>query len=189
VSSAVSSCACRLPLLCVIVFVASLPWPAGSWLARKKKTSWLARKKKTCDYVECRRPMAPPAQPLSLPTCHQAALLDLPLEVLTCVCQQLDLRDLVRIAETCTRFRHGDGGLATAELPTKSPVVTAARTCLPWRRTGSKHAPRRLLRVMGCIPGSLRAAAPLPGCAAAGMRRPSLRRVDAVCVWMQLEVC
>jgi hypothetical protein len=56
-----------------------------------------------------------------------AGLLDLPLEVLADVCLQLDLRDLVRIAAVCRRFRHGDGGLETAELPTKSPVVTALR--------------------------------------------------------------
>jgi hypothetical protein len=54
-----------------------------------------------------------------------AALLDLPLEILTSVCQHLDLRDLVRVFETCKRLRLGDGGLDTAELPTKSPVVTA----------------------------------------------------------------
>jgi hypothetical protein len=57
--------------------------------------------------------------------CNQAALLDLPLEVLTTVCLQLDLRDSVRVAATCKRFRHGDGGLETLELMTKSPVVTA----------------------------------------------------------------
>jgi hypothetical protein len=45
-----------------------------------------------------------------------ADLLDLPLEVLTCVCQQLDLLDLVRVAETCKRFRHGDDGLVTVGL-------------------------------------------------------------------------
>jgi alpha-tubulin suppressor-like RCC1 family protein len=56
----------------------------------------------------------------------KAALLDLPLEVFTDVCQQLDLKDLLRVAETCKPFRHGDGGrLETVELPTKSPVVTA----------------------------------------------------------------
>jgi hypothetical protein len=38
-----------------------------------------------------------------------AALLDLPLEVLTCVCQQLDLPGLVTVAKTCKRFRHGEG--------------------------------------------------------------------------------
>jgi alpha-tubulin suppressor-like RCC1 family protein len=55
------------------------------------------------------------------------ALPDLPLEVLTGVCLQLDLHGLIRVSETCTRFRHGDGGLETLELPTKSPVVTALR--------------------------------------------------------------
>jgi alpha-tubulin suppressor-like RCC1 family protein len=54
-----------------------------------------------------------------------AGLLDLPLEVLADVCQRLDFCDLVRVAGTYTRFRHGDGGLETAELPSKSPVVTA----------------------------------------------------------------
>jgi alpha-tubulin suppressor-like RCC1 family protein len=54
-------------------------------------------------------------------------LLDLPLELFTAECQQLDLRDLVRVAAACTRFRHSDGELETAELPTKSPVVTALR--------------------------------------------------------------
>jgi hypothetical protein len=47
--------------------------------------------------------------------------------VLTDVCQQLDLYDLVRVAATCTRFGHGHCGLETAEIPTKSPVVTALR--------------------------------------------------------------
>jgi hypothetical protein len=47
--------------------------------------------------------------------------------VLTDVCQRLDLRGLVRIAATCKRFRHGDGGMETVELPTKSLVVTALR--------------------------------------------------------------
>jgi hypothetical protein len=56
-----------------------------------------------------------------------ALLLDLPLELLTGVCQQLDLHDLVRIAATCKRFRHGDGGSETLDLPTKSPVVMALR--------------------------------------------------------------
>jgi hypothetical protein len=45
--------------------------------------------------------------------------------VLTCVCLQLENHDLVRVAQTCKRFRHGDGGLETLELPTKSAVVTA----------------------------------------------------------------
>jgi hypothetical protein len=52
-------------------------------------------------------------------------LLDLPHELFTAVCQQLDLLDLARIAATCKRFRHGDGGLQTAELPTKPPAVVA----------------------------------------------------------------
>jgi hypothetical protein len=60
----------------------------------------------------------------SLP--DETALLDLPLEVLTGVCQHLDLHDLVRVAETCKRFRHG--GMETEELPTESPVVTVLRT-------------------------------------------------------------
>jgi alpha-tubulin suppressor-like RCC1 family protein len=64
---------------------------------------------------------------MAAPSVIKAALLDLPLEVLTCVCQPLDVRDLVRVAESCKRFRHGDRGLETVELPTKSPVVTALR--------------------------------------------------------------
>jgi hypothetical protein len=54
-------------------------------------------------------------------------VLDLPLEILTSVCQQLDLHDLVRVAETCKRLRHGDGGMETLRLPTKSPVVAVLR--------------------------------------------------------------
>jgi hypothetical protein len=62
------------------------------------------------------------------PTASEASsLLDLPLEVLTRVCLQLDLRALVHVAQTCRRFRHGEGGLETVELPTKSPVVPALR--------------------------------------------------------------
>jgi hypothetical protein len=57
----------------------------------------------------------------------ETALMDLPLEVLTDMCQHLNLPDLVRVSATCTRFRHGDGGLESLELPTKSPVVTALR--------------------------------------------------------------
>jgi hypothetical protein len=74
------------------------------------------------------------------------ALLDLPLEVLTGVCLQLDLRDLVRVAETCKRFRHGEGGLETAELPTKSPVVTALLELAFPRRELSPST-----RPMGCF--------------------------------------
>jgi hypothetical protein len=62
------------------------------------------------------------------PTAVEASsLLDLPLEVLTNVCLQLDLGPLVRVAQSCKRFRHGEGGLETAELTTQSPVVTALR--------------------------------------------------------------
>jgi alpha-tubulin suppressor-like RCC1 family protein len=58
----------------------------------------------------------------------EANLLDLlGLDELTAVVQQLDLRDLVRVAQTCKRFRYGEGAQDTAELPTKSPVVTALR--------------------------------------------------------------
>jgi alpha-tubulin suppressor-like RCC1 family protein len=66
-------------------------------------------------------PMAACASP------NQSALLDLPLEVFADVCQQLELHDLVRVAETCKRFRHGDGRLETVELPTNSPVLKALR--------------------------------------------------------------
>jgi hypothetical protein len=41
----------------------------------------------------------------------QLALLDLPLEILTGICHPLDLRDLVRVAATYKRLRHGDNGL------------------------------------------------------------------------------
>jgi hypothetical protein len=58
---------------------------------------------------------------------NETGLLDLPLEVLTVVCLRLDLQDLVRVAAACERFRHGEGGLVSLELPTKSPVVTALR--------------------------------------------------------------
>jgi hypothetical protein len=51
------------------------------------------------------------------------AMSELSLEVLTHLCQHLDLRDLVRVSASCKRFRHG--GLETVELPTESPVVTA----------------------------------------------------------------
>jgi hypothetical protein len=91
------------------------------------------------------------------------ALLDLPLEVLTGVCQLLDFRDPIRVAETCNRFRHGDGALKTAELPTKSPVGTALREhALP----GGVGMARWLLRVVGGVPGAVHAAGPLPGGAA-----------------------
>jgi alpha-tubulin suppressor-like RCC1 family protein len=47
--------------------------------------------------------------------------------MLTGVCHHLDLNSLVRVAATCKRFRHGEGGLETVRLPTKSPVITALR--------------------------------------------------------------
>jgi hypothetical protein len=55
---------------------------------------------------------------------NKAALLDLPLELLTDVCLQLNLRDLVHVAATCKHLRYGNGGLETVELPTKFPVFT-----------------------------------------------------------------
>jgi hypothetical protein len=55
----------------------------------------------------------------------EIGLLNLPLEVLTDVCLQLELRDLLCLADACERLRHGDGGRETEELPTKSAVVTA----------------------------------------------------------------
>jgi alpha-tubulin suppressor-like RCC1 family protein len=70
---------------------------------------------------------------------------DLPLDLFTAVCQHLDLHDLIRVAETCKRFRHGDGGLETAELPTKSPVVTALRGLV---FPGGEQIPRT--RSAGC---------------------------------------
>jgi hypothetical protein len=44
--------------------------------------------------------------------------------VLTQVCQHIRLVDLVHVAQSCKRFRHGHGGLESVELPTESPVVT-----------------------------------------------------------------
>jgi alpha-tubulin suppressor-like RCC1 family protein len=56
---------------------------------------------------------------------RSTTLLDLPLDFLTAVCQHIDVRDVVRVGATCKRLRHGEGGLETVELPTKSPVFTA----------------------------------------------------------------
>jgi alpha-tubulin suppressor-like RCC1 family protein len=71
-----------------------------------------------------------------------ATLLDLPLEMLAGVCQQqLDLVIFVRLAETCKRLRHGDGGVDTEELPTKSPVATALRA-LAFPRGGRAQSTR-----------------------------------------------
>lgn len=59
---------------------------------------------------------------------HKAAsLLELPLEILTHVCQQLDVRSLARVDMTCTHFRHGDGRLEMLDLLTKWPVAMAVR--------------------------------------------------------------
>jgi hypothetical protein len=66
------------------------------------------------------------ARPMAGSSPSAAALLDLPLELLTCVCLQLDFRDLIRVAETCKRFRHGDGGLETVELDLPLEVMTCA---------------------------------------------------------------
>jgi hypothetical protein len=59
---------------------------------------------------------------------NEAVLLHLlGLDGLTAVFRQLEIQDLVRVAGTCKGVRHGDGGLETVELPTKSPVVTVLR--------------------------------------------------------------
>jgi hypothetical protein len=58
---------------------------------------------------------------------NETGLLDFPLEVFTVVCLRLDLLDLVCVAAACKCFQHGEGGLDSVELPTKSPVVTALR--------------------------------------------------------------
>jgi hypothetical protein len=52
-----------------------------------------------------------------------AALVELPIEVLTHICRRLSTYDILHVAATCARFRHG--GQATVELPSESPVVTA----------------------------------------------------------------
>jgi hypothetical protein len=73
-----------------------------------------------------RHPMA--GETSDAPSSSEPVLLqDLPLEVLTHVCQHLGLVDLVHFAQSCRRFRHGDGGLETLELPTKSPVIACLR--------------------------------------------------------------
>jgi hypothetical protein len=72
-------------------------------------------------------------------------MLDLPLDLITATCLQLELHDLVRFAAACKRLRHGEGGLETLEMPTKSPVVTALREhAFP----GGKFNPRT--RPVGC---------------------------------------
>jgi hypothetical protein len=72
-------------------------------------------------------------------------LLDLPLEILTDLCLQLDLRDLVRLAGTCKRIRLGDGWLDVVDGPTKSPVITAL---CHYAFPGGKVMPRT--RPAGC---------------------------------------
>jgi hypothetical protein len=57
------------------------------------------------------------------PSSSELVLPNLPLEVLTHVCRHLDLVDLVRVSQSCKRFRHC--GLETVELLTESPVVAA----------------------------------------------------------------
>jgi hypothetical protein len=47
----------------------------------------------------------------------------LPAELLPAVFQLLGERQLLRLANTCKKFRHGDGRVETVELPTASPVV------------------------------------------------------------------
>jgi hypothetical protein len=91
---------------------------------------------------------------------------DLPLEVLTHVCQYLGLCELVRVSQSCKRFRHG--GHETVELPTESPVVLAL---LELAFPRPKLVPRT--RNVGCSESWV---AKLARCAA-GMRRPLRRAV------------
>jgi hypothetical protein len=67
---------------------------------------------------------------MSMIACSPAALLDLPLEILMAVCQQLDLHDLVRVAATCKRLRHGDSaqdGVEDESAPGKRSTRQATR--------------------------------------------------------------
>jgi alpha-tubulin suppressor-like RCC1 family protein len=73
------------------------------------------------------RPSVQTAMMRAMDRSSKLALLDLPFELLTSVCQQLNLRDLVRLAQTCKHFRRDDGGMETVELPTKLPVINALR--------------------------------------------------------------
>jgi hypothetical protein len=94
-----------------------------------------------------------------------ALLCELPLEMLTHVCEHLDLKDLIRVSATCKRFRYG--GLETLELPTESPVVAVlCKHAFP-RPELIPSVRHQLHRgVVGDVPGPLRAAAPRPGGAA-----------------------
>jgi hypothetical protein len=110
-----------------------------------------------------------------------ATMLDLPLDLFATVCQQLDLQDLVRVAETCKRFRYGDGGLETAELPTKLPVVTALL----------EHAfPRGQIipstRPIGCSESWVTY---LAGCARQRCCRESRRAIITACLYLRRDSC
>jgi alpha-tubulin suppressor-like RCC1 family protein len=64
---------------------------------------------------------APTIGVIAAPSSEPGLLQDLLLEVLTHVCRQLELADLMRISQCCKRFRQGE--LETAELPAEAPVV------------------------------------------------------------------
>jgi hypothetical protein len=66
-------------------------------------------------------------------------------EVLTDVCQHLDLCALVGVAQACKRLRHGDSWVESVDLPTRSPVVPALCT---HTFTGGELIPRT--RPIGC---------------------------------------
>jgi hypothetical protein len=67
------------------------------------------------------------------------------------------------------RWQPGDGGSADRVAGSHSD----ARACGSWRRPESERAPGRLLRVVGFVLGTVRAAGPLPGDAAlCGRARP-----------------
>jgi hypothetical protein len=72
-----------------------------------------------------------------------ANLSDLPLEVLTHICRHLGLRDLVRVSQSCKRFRHG--GPQTVELPIETPVVGDLR-----ERAFPRSKPVPRTRPAGC---------------------------------------
>lgn len=71
---------------------------------------------------------------MARPSGRAAPLLHLPLEVLTEVCLHLDLHDLVRVAETCKRFRFSEDGLGTM-LGVRQRAFAAAKSMCssgPW---------------------------------------------------------
>jgi hypothetical protein len=94
----------------------------------------------------------------------------------TAVCQQLDLPDLVRVAATCKCFRHGDGGLETVELPTKSPVVTALR-----ERAFPGGEPVPSTRPTGCSESWITYLARCVRQRRCRRRRPSRPAINTVC--------